>query len=54
MAVSGKRPLAAQIAAADALRAQAKARGIVVLRGEAGELLAPDVELDLYGPAGES
>jgi hypothetical protein len=34
---------------ADEVRAQAKARGVVVLRGEAGELLAPDFETDLYG-----
>jgi hypothetical protein len=38
---------------ADALREQAAKRGIVVLRGQAGELLAPDFEVDLYGPADE-
>jgi hypothetical protein len=46
-----KHVLAAQIAVADAQRERAAARGVVVLRGEPGELLAPDVELDLYGPA---
>ena len=48
-----KHVLAAQIAVADAQRARATARGIVVLRGEPGELLAPDFETDLYGPADE-
>src|ERR1700683_272837 len=38
---------------ADALRVSAAKRGIVVLRGASGELLAPDVEVDLYGPADE-
>jgi hypothetical protein len=37
---------------ADALRARAKARGIVVLAGpSSAEMLGDDRELDLYGPA---
>jgi hypothetical protein len=44
--------LAAQVAVADAVRAQAAARGIRVLRGQSqAELLGEDRELDLYGPA---
>jgi hypothetical protein len=46
---SCKHRLAAQVKVADAQRARAAARGIVVLHGEPGELLAPDRELDLYG-----
>jgi hypothetical protein len=50
-----KHVLAAQIAVADAQRERAAARGIVVLRGEpAGELLAPDFEVDLYGNGNDS
>jgi hypothetical protein len=45
--------LAAQVETARQVRESAKARGVVVLRGESGELLAPDVEVDLYGPAEE-
>jgi hypothetical protein len=46
-----KHVLAAQIAVADAQRERAAARGIRVLAGPSGELLAPDFEVDLYGPA---
>jgi len=48
-----KHRLAAQVLVADEQRARAAKRGIVVLRGEPGELLAPDFEVDLYGPADE-
>lgn len=47
-----KHRLAAQVAVADAVRAQAAARGIRVLAGASEvEMLGADVETDVYGPA---
>jgi hypothetical protein len=45
--------LAAQADVARVQRERAAARGIRVLAGPSGELLAPDFEVDLYGPADE-
>lgn len=43
---------ACKLAVCEQVRAQAKARNIVVLRGASGaELLGDDEETDLYGPA---